>query len=75
MRPQRTKALERFCSVFPAAFVVADRGPYFAPNQADKGRPLTAGFHLMQGYFRDDQPLFDLVLDEASGAELDGLWR
>ena len=50
-------ALERFCMVFPDTFVVSDRGPYFNPNDAGKGRPLTAGFHLMQGYFRDDQPL------------------
>ena len=71
----RTGALERFCALFPDTFVVADRGPYFAPNQADKGRPLTAGFHLMQGYFRDDQPLYELVLDDVKRRELDGLWQ
>src|SRR5207237_2077159 len=65
----------RFCDVFPQAFVVTDRGPYFAPNQADKGRPLTAGFHLMQGYFRDDQPLRELILDDAQKRELDALWH
>ncbi len=68
------KSLERFCSVFPAAFVISDRGPYFSPNDAGKGRPLTAGFHLMQGYFRDDRPLYDLVLDEPQRRELDALW-
>jgi len=67
-------AIERFCSVFPAAFVVADRGPYFQPNQADKGRPLTAGFHLMQGYFRDDLPLYELILNDTQKRELDTLW-
>src|SRR5262249_28303285 len=29
-------ALERFCAVFPDAFVVSDRGPYFNPNEAGK---------------------------------------
>jgi hypothetical protein len=61
--------------VFPEAFVVADRGPYFDPNGAGKGRPLTAGFHLMQGYFRDDEPLCALILDERGRRELDALWQ
>jgi hypothetical protein len=68
-------ALERFCAVFPAAFVVSDRAPYFAPGSGGQGRPLTAGFHLMQGYFRDDEPLCDLILDEGQRRELDALWR
>jgi hypothetical protein len=68
-------ALERFCAVFPDAFVVADRGPYFDPKAAGKGRPLTAGFHLMQGYFRDDGPLAELILDAVARAELDVLWQ
>src|SRR4029077_6435034 len=50
-------------------------GPYFDPNAAGKGRPLTAGFHLMQGYFRDDQPLYELILDDKQRRELDELWR
>jgi hypothetical protein len=68
-------ACERFCHDFPGAFVVSDRGPYFDPKQAGKGRHLTAGFHLMQGYFRDDEPLMELVLDEAGRRELDALWQ
>jgi hypothetical protein len=66
---------ERFCELFPDAFVVTDRGPYFSPGAADKGRPLTAGFHLMQGYFRDDTPLCELILDEKHKLEIDELWR
>jgi hypothetical protein len=66
--------LERFCHVFPDAFVITDRGPYFDAKAADKGRPLTAGFHLMQGYFRDDDPLCELILDEPQRRELDALW-
>ena len=72
--PRLRKALERFCDVFPDAFVIADRGPYFDPKAAGKGRPLTAGFHLMQGYFRDDQPLCELILDERQRRELNALW-
>lgn len=68
------RALERFCAVFPDAFVVSDRGPYFDPKAAGQGRPLTAGFHLMQGYFRDDRPLCELILDERQRRELDTLW-
>ncbi len=67
-------SLERFCSVFPDGFVVSDRGLYSDANGAGKGRPLTAGFHLMQGYFRDDQPLCELILDEPQRRELDALW-
>jgi hypothetical protein len=68
-------SLDRFCSVFADAFVVSDRGPYFNPNEAGKGRLLTAGFHLMQGYFRDDQPLCEWILNERERHELDSLWR
>src|SRR5262249_35731254 len=68
-------SLARFCEVFPDAFVVSDRGPYFDANAAGKGRPLTAGFHLMHGHFRDDGPLCDLILDETQKRELDALWH
>jgi hypothetical protein len=67
-------ALERFCAAFPDAFFVSDRPPYFDPDGGGQGRPLTAGFHLMQGYFRDDGPLCELILDERGRRELDGLW-
>jgi hypothetical protein len=69
------RALERFCETFPDMFVVTDRGPYFNPNEAGKGRLLTAGFHLMQGYFRDDEPLCALILTEEERRELDALWQ
>lgn len=74
MRPTERAALERFCSVFPDAFAVVDRGPYFSPNQADKGRPLTAGFHLMHGHYRDDEPLCELILSDKERREIDSLW-
>ncbi|MFN0018067.1 MAG: DUF1592 domain-containing protein [Pirellulaceae bacterium] len=69
------KSLERFCQVFPDAFYIADRPPYFDEKSAPSGRLLTAGFHLMQGYFRDDGPLYELILDDAGRKELDGLWQ
>ena len=69
-------ANDRFCAVFPDAFFVSERGRmYLAENEQNKGRLLSAGFHLMLGYFRDDRPLRDLVLDEASRRELDELWN
>jgi hypothetical protein len=72
---QLRRALERFCHVFPRAFVVTDRGPYYNPKEAGKGRLLTAGFHLMVGYFRDDEPLYEWILDERQRRELDALWQ
>jgi mono/diheme cytochrome c family protein len=68
-------ALQEFCALFPDAFFVDDRGPYFDPKGAGQGRLLTAGFHLMQGFFRDDQPLRELILDDGQTAELDRLWH
>lgn len=68
-------ALTRFCATIPDQFCVVKRGPYVAPDAPDQQRFLTAGFHLMQGYFRDDQPLCELVLDDDRRRELDELWN
>lgn len=68
-------AVVRFCSVFPDRFFVSERGRTFLdPKRQNKGRLLSAGFHLMVGYFRDDQPLYDLVLNEEQQQQLDDLW-
>ncbi|WP_158265144.1 DUF1592 domain-containing protein [Blastopirellula marina] len=64
----------RFCEVFPDAFYISERGRVFQ-NEASRGRLLSAGFHNQQGYFRDDAPLRELLLDEAGQAELDQLWQ
>jgi hypothetical protein len=72
---RRRRSLERFCAVFPDAFFVSARGPYFDPDGFGQVRLLTAGFHLMQGYFRDDGPLYDLILDEQGRREIDALWH
>lgn len=69
------RSCQTFCETIPDTFVVVDRGPYFDPNAANQGRLLTAGFHLMQGYFRDDQPLMELVLSDHERESLDQLWR
>jgi hypothetical protein len=67
-------ACERFCAVFPSAFFISERGRVFQ-NEASRGRLLSAGFHNQQGYFRDDGPLYDLLLDKDGQNELDRLWR
>src|SRR6185295_1672758 len=56
------------------AFYVAERNPYFDSRVQGNERFLTAGFHLMQGYFRDDGPLCELVLDDGGRREIDELW-
>lgn len=77
-RKQFVKSVGQFCSVFPDAFYVSERGRDYlgVPREKqEKGRLLSAGFHSMMGYFRDDQPLYELVLDDAQREELDRLWR
>jgi hypothetical protein len=67
----------RFCEVFPDAFVVSERARvYLDPVKEKKlgGRLLSAGFHSMTGYFRDDGPLYELILDRDGQRELDRLW-
>jgi hypothetical protein len=55
---------ETFCRAFPNRFFYVD------PN-----RNLAAGFHLVEGFFRDDQPLVEKVLTKEERAELDRLWK
>lgn len=55
---------DRLCAVFPSCFV-----------SIDGNRGLSAGFHLVEGAFRDDRVLVALVLDTQQRAELDRLWR
>ena len=70
-------AYEYFCSVFPDAFYISERGRGYLeePNNEGKGRLLSAGFHSQTGYYRDDQPLYDLILDQEQQRELDDLWN
>ena len=48
---------------------------FLKEDKDSRGRLLSAGFHLMTGYFRDDAPLYDLILDNQGQRELDALWE
>ena len=68
-----------FGRLFPDRFYVAERGREFLDpdanrEKAERGRLLSAGFHSMMGYFRDDQPLCALMLEQEENATLDRLW-
>ncbi len=73
-RADAVASLEQFCDVIPDAFLVTERtSPWLAKDQT--GRLLSAGFHSAMGYFRDDGPLYQLILDDAGRREIDELWR
>lgn len=61
---QMVKSAEIFCRTFPNRFFYVD-----------SERGLAAGFHLVEGFFRDDLPLVEKVLSEAEQRELDQLWQ
>jgi hypothetical protein len=67
-------AFARFASVFPDTFYVTERGRYFPDDSEDKGRLLSAGYHSVVGFFRDDTPLMELILDSAGQKEINKLW-
>ena len=71
----REDNIARFCEVFPDEFFVSQRDGVINPANRQERRLLSAGFHLMVGYFRDDQPLCKLILDEQGQSELDRLWQ
>ena len=48
-----------------------ERGRYFPDDSEDKGRLLSAGYHNVMGYFRDDTPLMELILDEKGQKQLE----
>ncbi len=74
-RKRYEASFERFASVFPDKFYVSERGRYFPDDSEDKGRLLSAGYHSVLGFFRDDQPLMELILDEKGQKELNRLWE
>ena len=73
-RARYEASFARFASVFPDAFYVSERGRYFPDDSDDKGRFLSAGYHNVMGFWRDDVPLMELVLDDSGQKELDRLW-
>ncbi|MDA1316041.1 MAG: DUF1592 domain-containing protein [Acidobacteria bacterium] len=74
-RARYEAAWGRFSSVFPDMFYKESRGRNYFVTGKDQGRYLSAGFHNVMGYFRDDQPLYELLLDEQQQATLDEMWR
>ena len=73
-RARYEAAFARFSSIFPDTFYVRERGRFYPDDTEDKGRLLSAGFHNVMGYFRDDAPLSELLLDEKGQKELEALW-
>ena len=80
-RARYEDSFSRFCALFPDRFYVSERGRMFLTNareiasDAEGHRLLSAGFHSQMGYFRDDRPLYELVLDTNQQRQLDALWR
>lgn len=58
------ESAQKFCNTFPNRFFYVDQS-----------RGLAAGFHLVEGFFRDDQPLVQKVLTDEERVELDILWE
>jgi hypothetical protein len=57
------ESCQSLCAVVPNRFFYVD-----------ETRGLSAGFHLIEGFFRDDQPLCRHVLSDGENRELDRLW-
>ncbi len=77
-RARYEAAFARFAEIFPDAFYITERARVYLDAEKEQklaGRLLSAGLHSMTGYFRDDGPLYDLVLDEAGRKEIDRLWQ
>jgi hypothetical protein len=77
-RDQYEAEFKQFCAIFPDAFFISERSRiYLDPkeNKGQTGRLLSAGFHSQEGYFRDDGPLYELILDDKGRAEIDHLWE
>src|SRR5262245_40225276 len=74
-RARYEAAFARFSSLFPDAFYVRERGRFYPDDSEDKGRLLSAGFHNVMGYTRDDAPLSELILDDKGRQELEALWN
>ena len=73
-RAEYEAAFADFSSVFPNEFYISERGRFFPDDSADKGRFLSAGYHNVMGYYRDDTALQELILDKAGVARLERLW-
>jgi hypothetical protein len=74
-RARHEAAFARFSNVFPTAFALRERGRFYPINTMDRERYLGAGLHSALGYFRDDTPLIELILDKKGKQELETLWH
>jgi mono/diheme cytochrome c family protein len=77
-RAKHEAEFARFAATFPDAFYISERGRDYvgkSKDEQEKGRLLSAGFHSMMGYYRDDGPLCELILSDAEKSELDALWQ
>lgn len=61
---QMSESAAIFCNAFPNQFFYVD-----------ETRGLAAGFHLVEGFFRDDHPLVNKVLSDVASTKLDLLWQ
>lgn len=73
-RARYEAAFQRLATVFPDKFFVRERGRFWPDETTDKGRFLSAGYHSVLGFYRDDAPLSELILDEKAHRELNSLW-
>lgn len=77
-RARYEAAFARFADIFPDAFFISERARVYLDAETEatlEGRLLSAGLDRQAVYFRDDSPLYDMVLDEAGRHELDRLWE
>jgi len=72
---QYEASFTEFCSVFPDRFYTAERGTNYFNIGNEQGRLLSAGFQNRMGYFRDDIPFYELILDKSQQDHLDEMWR
>ncbi len=56
-RSRYEAAFARFAPFSRTRSTFSERGRYFPDDSEDKGRLLSAGYHNVMGYFRDDTPL------------------
>jgi hypothetical protein len=73
-RAQYEASFAKFCSVFPDRFYTQQRGTNYFNEGNETGRLLSAGFLNRMGYFRDDIPFYQLILDAQQQKKLDSMW-
>ena len=73
---RRDPSVERFCRRrSPTRSSCPSAPPYFDPKSGTAGPAADRRLPPDPGYFRDDAPLCELILDDAGRRELDALWQ